>query len=75
MHSNELAFYTTRELIDELMRRQTFLGVVVHAEQEVKAASWSGDQVFQVHLNHHLEPAEAGRLLGAVAEHIDQKHG
>src|SRR5436190_1642321 len=35
-----LELYTTRELIEELMRRTTFLGVVVHSEEELRNGAW-----------------------------------
>ena len=33
---NDLAFVTSQELVNELMRRKTFLGVVIHAEGDVR---------------------------------------
>ena len=44
------------------MRRKTFLGVVVHSEEEQKTQAWTGERVFRVHLNGNLDVAEAGRL-------------
>ncbi len=67
----DLALYTTAELIEELLRRTTFLGVVVHAEQEQRVAGWQGDKTFQVRFNANLSPAQAGRLLNVVADGID----
>lgn len=75
MDAGELAFYTTRELIDELIRRKTFLGVVVHAEQEQRGKTWNGEKMFQIHFNSNLQPEEAGRLLDAVAEHLADTEG
>lgn len=75
MEAAELAFYTTRDLIDELIRRKTFLGVVVHAEQEHRGMAWNGEKMFQIHFNSNLQPEEAGRLLDAVAEHLASSEG
>jgi len=72
MQPSELDFFTTRELIDELMRRKTFLGVVVHSEQELRSPHWTGEKIFKVHLNENLDAAQASRLLDIVAEHMDQ---
>ncbi len=36
MRSDELELYSTQELIDELMRRTTFQGIVVHSAEEAK---------------------------------------
>jgi len=75
VNPTELTFFTAQELIEELMRRQTFLGVVVHAEEEMKFQHWAGDKMFKVHLNHHLDATQASRLLETVAEYIDKHHG
>jgi hypothetical protein len=65
-----LDLFTTRELIDELIRRKTFLGLVVHAAEELKSAEWTGERVFTVHMNSNFAPAEAGRLLEVIAERM-----
>jgi hypothetical protein len=70
---SDLELYTSQELIAELMRRQTFLGVVVHAEQELKAGPWTGERLFKVHHNANLDAAEAGRLLQVVARHVERR--
>jgi len=72
----ELAFCTTKELIDELMRRKTFLGVIVHSQQEFRGQSWGdapqGDErMFKVHYNSNLDSVKAARLLDTVAEYMD----
>ena len=71
METSELALYTSQELIAELMRRKTFLGVVVHSEQELKSREWSGELLFKVHHNTNLSAAEAGRLLAVVAQYVE----
>src|SRR5262245_55405018 len=70
MNPSDLALFTTSELIDELLRRKTFLGVVIHAQDELKAPAWQGTQVFKVRHNANLSAAEAGRLLDVIAEHM-----
>ncbi len=72
MIPSELTFFTTDELIAELMRRKTFLGVVVHAEDGLRG-TWQGEKIFQVHCNPNLDIAQAGRLLDAIATHIDRE--
>jgi len=74
MESSGLEFYTTRELIAELMCRQTFLGVVVHSEKEFKDNNWGTERVFKVHFNSNLQAPQAGRLLDAVGNHICQHY-
>jgi hypothetical protein len=69
MEPSPLELYTTRELVDELVRRQSFLGVIVHAEQELKGP-WTGEKTFQVHFNSNLDAARASRLLDVVSEYM-----
>ena len=74
MQSSDLAFYTTAELVEELMRRKTFLGVIIHSATDHRGSPWKGDEVFQVHLNANLDCAQAGRLLDAVSARL-ARHG
>ena len=66
---NDLSFVTSQELVDELMRRKTFLGVVIHAEGDVRGP-WVGERNFRVHFNGAMQPAEAGRLLATLADSL-----
>lgn len=71
MSPSDLELYTTEELIRELVRRRTFLGVVVHSAREYKdQQDWRGQRTFRVHHNSNLGTEEAGRLLEAVAENL-----
>jgi hypothetical protein len=70
MNPDELELIGTRELIDELMRRTTFQGVVVHALDDAKSADWEGERLFAVRHNGTLGTEEAGRLLDVVSQHI-----
>lgn len=67
MERAELAFFTTEELVKELTRRTTFLGVVVHAEEGLKG-HWAGERNFCVSFNSNLSSREVRRLLGVVSE-------
>jgi hypothetical protein len=73
MELTGLELYTTKELVDELMRRTTFLGVVVHAEQEQREREWRGQKTFQVHFNENLDTDRACRLLGVVSERMERQ--
>jgi len=75
VNANDLEFFGTDELIAELMRRKTFLGVVIQAEGDYREARWQGDKNFQLHFNTNLEYEQVGRLLDAIADHIDQQAG
>jgi hypothetical protein len=68
--ANELAFYSSTELVDELLRRQSFLGVVVHAVGETRGGGWKGNKDFQVRFNDNLDAGSVRRLLNVVAEGI-----
>jgi hypothetical protein len=68
---NELAFVTTKELIAELLSRRTFLGVVLHSEQEYRGNGWGEERMFQVSYNANLDSVQAARLLDTVAEYMD----
>ncbi len=67
----ELDFCTTDELIAELMRRQTFCGVVVHSAEDLKRDEWPSEQIFRVHYSKNLNATRASRLLETVAEFMD----
>jgi hypothetical protein len=67
MNPAPIELHTTKELVDELMRRRTFLGVVIHSEKELKG-EWPGEGTFQVHFNSNLDATQACRLLDAVAQ-------
>jgi hypothetical protein len=73
MNPAPIEFYTTAELVDELMRRRTFLGVVIHSEQELRG-EWPGEGTFQVHFNNNLDHTQASRLLDAVAQYMSLHH-
>jgi hypothetical protein len=74
MNQSELAFHTTPELIGELMRRKTFMGVVVHADPEWKGDAWGEQRTFRVHFNSNLDTNQATRLLDSIARYLDVEH-
>lgn len=73
MEPADLELFTTKQLVDELMRRKTFLGVVVHSETEYKREVWGQNRIFQVHFNDNLTSETAGRLLDTIAESLDRR--
>lgn len=70
MKPGELELFSTEELIEELLRRTTFQGVIVHARDGAKSRQWDGERVFRVRLNGNLGPEEASRLLEVVSQYI-----
>jgi len=69
MNSEDLGLYTSEELVSELLRRQTFMGVLVRGEGDWKGR-WDGVRNFKVSFNDNLDTEEVRRLLGVVAEHL-----
>ena len=72
MKPGELELFATEELIDELMRRTTFQGVIIHARDEAKSRYWDGERVFRVRINENLNREETSRLLEVVSQHISR---
>ena len=70
MNAGQLELFPTQELIDELLRRSTFQGVVVHAVDGAKSRHWAGERLFAVRHNANLDTEEAGRLLDVVSQYI-----
>jgi len=57
--------------VQELMSRKTFLGVIVHAEEDLKG-KWKGERYFHVHVNANLDVPQASRLLEVLANRMDE---
>ena len=72
MKPGDLELFSTEELIDELLRRTTFQGVIIHARGGAKSRHWSGERVFRVRFNANLQLEEASRLLDVVSQHISK---
>ena len=73
MKPGDLELFSTEELIDEVMRRTTFQGIIVHARDGAKSRYWDGERVFRVRINENLDREEAGRLLDVVSQHISEE--
>jgi len=70
MDSASLELISTSELVEELLRRTTFQGVIVHSHEEAKSRDWIGERIFRVRHNTNLDTEEVGRLLDVVSRHI-----
>ena len=70
MDSSDLAFFTTDELVEEILRRKTFLGVVIQSEEDYRAPHWGPERIFKVQYNSNLNPEHAARLIDVVAEYM-----
>jgi len=74
MNPTDLELFSTSELVEELLRRTTFQGVIIHASDEAKSRHWHGERVFSVRYNRNLDVEEAGRLLDVVSQHIASQY-
>jgi hypothetical protein len=70
MNTGELELFAPQELINELLRRTTFQGVIVHAVDGVRSRHWDGERLFAVCHKDNLGAEEAGRLLNVISEYI-----
>jgi len=70
MKPADLELFSTDALVEELLHRTTFQGVIVHASDGAKTRHWLGERVFSVRYNTNLDVEEAGRLLDVVSQHI-----
>ena len=70
MTDRELELFATEELIDELLRRATFQGVIVHSREQAKNQDWDGERMFSVRFNGNFDTQEVGRLLDVVSRHL-----
>lgn len=74
MQGSELAFHSNQELIDELLRRTTFLGVIVHSTEEIRNRQWGPERLMRVQFNDNLDTEQAGRLLDVVAAQMGDRY-
>jgi hypothetical protein len=70
MTPDELELIPTQSLINELVRRTTFLGIVVQATHEYRGQWTEGERSFRVHYNDNLDDDEARRLLAVVSDQM-----
>jgi hypothetical protein len=70
MSPGDLELFPTQELVDELLRRTTFQGVIVHAQNEARDRTWAGERVFSVRFNANFNTEEVGRLLEVISQHL-----
>lgn len=70
MNPADLELFSTDDLVNEILRRATFQGVIVHSRDEAKRRDWSGERIFRVRHNANLDIEEVGRLLDVVGQHI-----
>lgn len=70
MDHGDLELVGTQDLIDELLRRTSFQGIIVHAPDGGKSPNWVGERVFRVRFNSNLGAEQASRLLDVVSQRM-----
>ena len=71
MTVRELELFATEDLIEELLNRATFQGVVIHSRDAVGNQAEPDQRTFSVRFNRNFETAEVGRLLDVVSRRLD----
>lgn len=67
MSTEGLEFYETKELIDEIIGRWTFQGVVIHATRECTNPKWA-DREFSIRSNSNLTKDELIMVMEQMIE-------
>tara|TARA_Y100000034_G_scaffold82375_1_gene98700 strand:+ start:4219 stop:4464 length:246 start_codon:yes stop_codon:yes gene_type:complete len=70
LDENELAFYTNEELVQELMKRETFLGMVVYADSPESISDDDIQADFKLY-GKGFSPQQAQSLLSNIVDQID----
>ena len=65
-----LEFYTTEDLIKEIINRTTFQGIILQAENDCKNKNWRGKKTFKIHWNENLTKKEVIEILQSTAESL-----
>ena len=65
---SDLAFYTSEELVQELVNRSTLVGLVVRSEQE--AGKTAGHRNFRVDFTPNLSQEQAVIILDGLLEQL-----
>jgi len=70
MTDRGLELHATEELIEELLRRTTFQGVVIHSRDAVGNHTEPDERTFSVRFNDNFQTEEVGRLLDVVSRRL-----
>lgn len=62
-----LELYTTKEMIEEIINRTTFQGIMILSENDCKDPKWCGKKTFGVHWNNNLTNKEVVDILESTA--------
>lgn len=68
---NELSFCTTKQLINELLSRQTFCGILIYSVKEVRGKEIH--RVWNLQSTMNLENEQVHDVLTDIAEQLGEK--
>ncbi len=70
MIQQDLELYTSEELIQELLNRTTFVGVLIRSETEAKSAT--GHKCFRVDGSTNLNPEQVLNILDQLVGQLKE---
>jgi len=70
MTVRELELYATEDLLEEVLRRSSFRGVVIHSRDAVGNHDEPEERTFSVRFNHNFETEDVRRLLDVVSRRL-----
>jgi hypothetical protein len=68
--SSDLELYTSEELIQELLSRTTFVGILIRSEKEAKGVS--GHRSFRVDPSDNLNQEQMLTILDGLVGHLKE---
>jgi len=68
---NELEYYTTKELIEEITQRNTFVGIILHSFKEAKNKQNPVHEGWDISYNN-ISEKQSAELLQKTVEHFNQ---
>ncbi|WP_165248344.1 hypothetical protein [Paludisphaera soli] len=70
MTVRELELYATEDLIEELLGRTTFQGVVIHSRDDAGNHPRPDETTYSVRFNRNFQTEEVGRLLDVLSRRL-----
>jgi hypothetical protein len=70
MTVRELELYATEDLIEELLGRSTFQGVVIHSRDAAGNHPEPDETTYSVRFNRNFQTEEVGRLLDILSRRL-----
>lgn len=68
---NELDFYSTKELIDEIAKRHTFAGIIFHSMKEARTNQNLVHEGWDIRYGN-LTELQVSEILQTAVEHFNQ---